>query len=78
MNYYLVRFSDGIYHIVNDKQIKNRKDAHVSAKWKNNYYVAEIIAENYRVGKLQKLKKQTERKCLKDLLKLIRVMILYF
>lgn len=60
MKYYLVRFNDGIYHIVNDKQIKNRKCDQVSAKWKNNYYLAEIVAEDYRVKKLEKLKRLTE------------------
>lgn len=62
MKYYLVRFNDGIYHIVNDKQIKNKKDAQVSAKWKNNFYLAELVAEDYRLKKLEKLKKETEGK----------------
>lgn len=58
IKHYLVRFTDGIFHIVNDTQIKNRRDSQVSAQWGNKYYLAEILDEGFRKDKLEKLKKQ--------------------
>lgn len=59
MKHFLVRFTDGIYHIVNNNQIKNRKGFKVSAQWENKYYLAEIL-EDSRVDRLENLKKNYE------------------
>lgn len=60
VKHFLVRFTDGIYHIVNNNQIKNRKGFKVSAQWENKYYLAEILEEDSRVNRLEYLKKYYE------------------
>lgn len=55
-----MRFTDGIYHILSEKDVKNRKGCQVSAQWRTKYYLAIILAEDFRREHLENLKTQYE------------------
>ncbi|KAJ8941763.1 hypothetical protein NQ314_010281 [Rhamnusium bicolor] len=59
MDYALVRFSDGIYHIASKKEVKNKVGTQASVYWKGHrsFYLAEILEESQNRESLINIKK---------------------